>query len=152
MTYAPRISAKRRPGDAVTSMPTDKWTLSTRDNLLRKNNKAEMHIRRVLAKCEVTYHRERPIDVAGKKYFIDFMVISWKGSRKRIRVAIEIDGGYHFTPEQQMKDKLKDADLMKCQRVWSVLRISSELALQMTPERLAYELGAIKSGEVIRLY
>ena len=133
-------------------MPKDKWTKDTRAKLLGKRNDAETHMVELLRQCNILHHRERPIQVDGKKYFIDFMVISWKLGRKRIRVAIEIDGGYHFTPEQQMKDKLKDADLMKCQRVWSVLRISSELALQMTPERLAYELGAIKSGEVIRLY
>lgn len=133
-------------------MPTDNWTRTTRKQLIRKDNAAEDHIHGLLNQCGVTFHRERPVEIAGKKYFIDFMVISVKEGRRKIRVAIEVDGGYHFTPEQQEADKRKDADLLKCQRVWSVLRIEASVAMRMNAGDLLAALTSMPSWEVRRMY
>lgn len=148
----PRTSAKVRKGEVKTTMPTDKWTRTTRKQLIRKDNAAEDHIHGLLNQCGVTFHRERPVEIAGKKYFIDFMVISVKEGRRKIRVAIEVDGGYHFTPEQQEADKRKDADLLKCQRVWSVLRIEASVAMRMNAADLFAALTSMPSWEVRRMY
>ena len=133
-------------------MPKDKWTKDTRAKLLGKRNDAETHMVELLRQCNILHHRERPIQVDGKKYFIDFHVQSFKEPRERLRVALEIDGTYHFTPEQQAKDRTKDADLLKCSRVWSILRIRWDVVLGMDSEQLRREIRTMRMGEVRKVY
>lgn len=54
--------------------------------------------------------------------------------------------------EQQLADRRKDADLLKCSRVWSILRIRAEIALKMGPEELVALLVDMKRDEVRRVY
>ena len=140
----------------VTKMPKDDWTKDTREKLLGKRNEAEWKMRKLLAECKALHHRERPIEVDGKKYFIDFLVsgirISQGQPLHRVRVALEVDGGYHFTEEQTAKDRKKDCDLLKSSRVWSVLRVSSEVAMTMTAQHLKDQMLAMRQGSVVRLY
>lgn len=49
--------------------------------------------------------RQRRTFVGKKVYFIDIYIRS-------ARLAIEIDGGYHFTEEQRMRDNLRSSDLI----------------------------------------
>jgi very-short-patch-repair endonuclease len=48
------------------------------------------------------------------KYFVDFAISS-------LKLAIEVDGGYHSTPEQQAKDAVKDANISAAG--WIILRV-----------------------------
>lgn len=132
-----------------TSRPNDDWTKATRETLHCKINPAEQHIHKLLNGCRVHFERERPIEVGGKRYFIDFLVTSIVDTkRKKVRVAIEVDGGYHFTPEQQEKDRLREKDLLSCMRVWSILRISATKAMSMTRDDLRAAIIANKVGSV----
>ena len=151
-----RKKKKAKRSKAPTKMPKDEWTKDTRSKLLNKRNASEEHIRKLLAQCKALHHRERPIEVAGKKYFIDFLVsgvrVKADGSLTRIRVALEIDGGYHFAKEQQDKDRAKDAALLKSTRVWSILRIKDEVAMKLSADDLRHYLLYLKMGEVRRVY
>jgi len=117
-------------------MPKDEWTQGARQRLVEKDNEAEAHVKKLLRACGFVVSPERPISVMGKRYFIDFLVTSIKeGSRReKLRVAVEVDGGYHFTPEQQEKDRIKDSLLLKSVRVRSILRIKSTVAMRLTSD------------------
>lgn len=143
---------RRKKSTVPNGMPKDEWTKATRGTLLNKHNDAEAHVRRLLKAGNILYHRERPFDVNGKRYFVDFDAQRLMTEKKRLRVCIEIDGGYHFTPEQQLADRRKDADLLKCSRVWSILRIRAEIALKMGADELVALLVDMKRDEVRRVY
>jgi len=147
--------AKRKNGIAnvVSREPRDKWTKETRDKLLEKVNLAEWHVASLLNGCRVHFERERPFAISGRKYFVDFMVTSIvTDKRRKVRVAVEVDGGYHFTEEQQAKDRVKDAALLSTSRVWSILRISAEVAMKMTREELRSAILSNRLGSVTCLY
>ena len=127
-------------------LPTDNWTNETREKLVFKVNQAEQHIDALLRSLPLTFKRERPIVANGKRYFIDFLVISlMENGRQRVRVAIEVDGGYHNTSEQRAKDKEKDRNLLTSYRVWSILRIPADVAITMDETGL---YAAIKRAEL----
>lgn len=129
------------------------WVRKARKGLLTKKNAAEQHIDDLLTFAPVTYRREHNLEVEGRKYFIDFLVISTRRpDRKKLRVAVEIDGGYHFTADQQAKDRAKEADLLSTSRVWSVLRIHASDAMRMDEQSLMAEVLTMNKGEVRKLY
>jgi len=149
------VEAKRKmkkEGRVVSRMPDDEWTLEARLRLLGKVNDAERHIESLLADLPLRYARERPIQINGRRYFVDFLVTSFGKPRARkvvkARIAIEVDGGYHFTPEQQQKDREKDAALLKTSRVWSILRIRASKAMTMNSAQLLTLMQGHKRGMV----
>lgn len=160
MTIAPEerekrllLAAKRKSYRRKTSfVAKDTWSTKNRERLLAKENDAEQHVDNLLASLPLTFRRERPINIEGKKYFIDFLVTSMKRpDRKKVRIAIEVDGGYHLTDEQKQRDARKDLDLMSTSRVWSVVRISDKTALAMTPDTMLQAITSAKIGCVQHL-
>lgn len=136
---AKRIRRERKKLSLVpTTVPKDEWTKRTRGKLVSKENEAEEHVEALLQGGPFRFNRERPIKVNDRRYFIDFLVTSHEGKRgrKKVRVAIEVDGGYHNTSEQRKKDVIKDADLLKSSRVWAVLRITAEKAMTLDSSML----------------
>ena len=120
-------------------IPRDEWKVKTRKALLRKINPAERHVRKLLRSISAVYFRERPIEVDDRLFFVDFHVTSIKegcGPRKRLMIALEIDGGYHYSPEQQAKDARKDAYLLRSAEVWRVVRIKAQIAATLEGEQL----------------
>lgn len=135
-------------------MSRDGWSKKTRNELLGKNNDAEQHVDGLLASMPVFFRREHPLTVDKKKYFLDFLVTSFKEQwrrKKKVRIAIEVDGGYHMRPEQQEKDRQKDSDLLSTCRVWSVVRIDARKALQMDAAELEHVLRGVVIGKVHRI-
>lgn len=111
----------------------DAWALETREKLLVKKNRAEEHVQRLLESSPFVFRREQPISVNEKKWFIDFHIRRMRIGKNTpsIRIALEIDGGYHFTPDQMRVDRRKDADLLCSEMIRCVVRISAERALSM---------------------
>lgn len=132
--------------------PDDKWTENARARLLSKINMAEEHVDALLGQCNCRYRRERPIEIAGKRYFIDFLVTSLHPGRRKVRVAVEVDGGYHNEANQQKRDRAKNSDLLATCRVWSILRIPADraLALDVVSMRIMIEQIPIGAVQVIR--
>lgn len=151
---AERLASPKKKQGFDRTVPRGEWTNDTREKLKSKRNDAEHKIKGLLNGSRVHFYRERPIIANCRHYFIDFLVTSIRGDfgRKVIRVAIEVDGGYHFTPEQQAKDRIKDADLLTHERVNSVLRISAEKAMAMTRDHLREHLLSMDPGTVRRVY
>lgn len=148
---ARRAAMKNSKDDiAASKMPKDAWTVKTRHKLLGKENEAEQLVEDLLKAMSVKYFKERPIEIQGKRSFIDFLVVSMDMEKKRI--AIEVDGGYHFTPEQQVIDREREKRLLKSSRVWSILRITSGVARKITRKQLESELKTLRKGTVRRLY
>lgn len=148
---AAQLLAKKRVEETAPSrMPKDVWTKKVRFKLLGKENEAERFVEDLLKSIGVKYFKERPIEIEKKRSFIDFMVVSM--DMEKVRIAIEVDGGYHFTPEQQAIDRDREQRLLKSSRVWSILRISSGVARKITKKQLKAELKTLPKGVVRRLY
>ena len=148
-----RARALKKVALVPSRTPVDQWTTKTRERLSAKENGAETKVDALLHSLPVVYRRERPFEILGKKYFADFLVSSLtEPNRRKIRVVVEVDGGYHFTPEQQVKDRAKEAALLTSSRVWSILRISAEKAMGMTREHLREHLLSMDPGTVRRVY
>ncbi len=54
------------------------------------------------------------------------------------KIVLEIDGGYHFTPEQRIKDKKRTSDLKKAG--YKVIRHSNEYIFKVGMEVVIREL------------
>jgi very-short-patch-repair endonuclease len=70
---------------------------------MRRNpTKAELRLWRFInrKKLQVQFHRQVPID----RFIVDFYC-------HELKLAIEVDGGYHQNPEQQIIDSEKDERL-----------------------------------------
>jgi very-short-patch-repair endonuclease len=124
---------KRGDQAEVSFCRDDAWALETRQALLAKKNQAESHVEALLQKSLFTHKREQPIEVNGKKWFIDFYIKRLRLGNKSpvMGIALEVDGGYHFTEQQQALDRRKDKDLLCSKMVNGVIRISATKALEM---------------------
>lgn len=112
------------------------WAHKYRNNLLSKKNEAEERIDSILVNLPLNYRRESSLSVEGKQYFMDFLITSVKTPRKKIRVCLEVDGGYHKRPAQVQLDMKREIDLLSTCRVWSIVRMTVEYAMEITPEKL----------------
>lgn len=150
-----KLLAERKLQRAVPCKePNHKWVEDTRERLLGKTNAPETHVFGLLSALDVNFKRERCIEVNGRLYFIDFLVTSTgKGNdRKKMRVAVEIDGGYHMTSAQKALDAKRDKILLRTSRVWSVLRIKSDIAMQLTAADLLLLIEGQQKGQRRILY
>lgn len=146
-----RVRALKKYNRTPCQVPEDDWTLATRDKLINKVNRPEERIDALLSQCQCTYFRERPIMIGGARYFIDFLIVSLQPGRKKVRLAIEVDGGYHNTPEQQAKDAKREAELLRTSRVWRILRITTSRAMTITAEELRKAIEDAPMRTVVRL-
>lgn len=136
-------------------MYPDAWSIEKRSELLMKKNEAETHVNSLLMSTPFAFTRELPIEIQGKKWFIDFHItkILQGAQRPAIMVALEIDGGYHFTKEQHEMDKRKDAQIVSTKLARGVVRIAAHIAtgldkytlsgmiVNMDPTRTTYHYG-----------
>ena len=82
----------------------DKWCEETRAELNNNKTHAEKLVCQYLTKEGIEFIENYPIYISdGKRYFIDFVLPG--------NIALEIDGGYHFQPDQIEKDKAREEDL-----------------------------------------
>ena len=76
----------------------------------------------------IEYTFQKPVLVCYKGFILDFEIITknntrYKGSKKR-KIVVEIDGGYHNTPEQKVKDAARTRTLRGA--AYKVLRLTNE--------------------------
>lgn len=62
----------------------------------RKPTPAELHLKKEFQRKGIRFRSQRPIDY----YIVDFLIFMKA-------IVIEVDGGYHFTPEQRIKDQVR---------------------------------------------
>lgn len=141
------LSAKRKSRKRV-GLNKGLWAKETRAKLLSKENMAESHIDALLSSLPVVFRREHPLVVDKTQYFLDFIVISVKAPRRKLRLAIEVDGGYHGTPAQMEKDRIRERNLLATSRVNAILRIDASAALLMDKDELYRLMIGVKIGSV----
>lgn len=82
----------------------ENWIMSNKENLLKNGTKSEKTVFQILRKILGSRVKtQQPFLIRGHCYYADICVKSKK-------IIIEVDGGYHLTPEQKEKDKQRDDD------------------------------------------
>ena len=143
-----RIRAQRKWHSG--SMKADKWAERRRADLMSKNNPSEVHVDDILRRMGVRYRREASIFVAGNQYFMDFFITSIPPSRERIRICIEVDGGYHRSPQQIAADKIREKNILSYGRVKAIVRLTDKYALGLDEAGMRWVIGKAARGRVMR--
>jgi very-short-patch-repair endonuclease len=87
--------------------------------LRRKATLAELKFLDILEENKIEYCFQKDIQ-CGKKFFIvDFYLPEYQ-------CVVEIDGGYHFTPEQDSKDRARTKKLLRKKMVRNVIRFTND--------------------------
>lgn len=98
--------------------PIVEWARKTNKTLLDNSTNYE---KQLYHKLKRTFHNrvkaQHPYLINGKLYYADICIPS-------LKLIIEVDGGYHNTPEQRKKDKKRDEDFASIG--YKVLRYSNE--------------------------
>jgi very-short-patch-repair endonuclease len=84
-----------------------------RKTLLERRPESELILERELTRRKMGFQSQ----VWEQGYWVDFRILPRK-------LGIEVDGGYHFTPEQRMKDEERTKILEK--HGWTILRFTNE--------------------------
>jgi len=114
---------------------------------LRKNaTKAERVFRIKLLDAGFLKHRFQKIFKNDDHIFIADFFLS------KYRIAIEIDGGYHFTQTQIMKDAERERIIMSFREVRGILRLTNEQAISIDPARLHEIITGMNKNECLCLY
>lgn len=79
----------------------------------RKPTPAELHLKKELQRKGIRFRSQRPIDY----YIVDFLIFMKA-------IVIEVDGGYHFTPEQIKKDQIRQKYIES--KGFEVIRVTNE--------------------------
>lgn len=89
-----------------------------RKSLIKNQTQAEMQFKIVLKELGISYDFQKIFFYKKSFYIVDFYLPSFG-------IALEIDGGYHNTKEQRLKDKIRSKDL-KIIGITSILRFKNE--------------------------
>lgn len=108
----------------------------------KKATPAVKHFRKLLNKLKVRYKTEKPVHTSKSFYLIDFYI-------KDKGLCIEIDGGYHNTEPQKLKDKVRDSYLKS--QGYVVWRFTNEECFEMTVDTVKAKLATFPDKpQVIR--
>ena len=119
-------------------IPQDKRFVRKRANeLRRKPTAAEWAFKHKLDQANIRHRFQWQFYCRGYKGICDFYISARK-------LVIEVDGGYHYEPEQRLNDKVRDEFFETVKNI-RVLRLSNKTALEMTPQQIkekveSYEL------------
>jgi len=84
-----------------------------REDLINRQTPSEMLLAGELLKQAISFDAQ----VSVGSYFVDFQILPGK-------LAVEVDGGYHFTPEQQTLDAIRTESIRKLG--WTVIRFTNQ--------------------------
>lgn len=90
--------------EKIVASNRDEWIKKVREQLLEKQTKAESMLYEYLDTLGIKYTPQKHLLCNGKNYFADAFIPSVYG-------IIEMDGEYHKTPEQKIKDKERDYNI-----------------------------------------
>lgn len=93
--------------------------MNTRLELLYKSTPAEKAVCHALDTLGISYIRQYEVRTARKTFYIDIYI-------PRLRLAIEVDGKYHYTDRQKRLDANRSACIRK--QGISIYRISNRHA------------------------
>lgn len=97
-----RKASRRRIVNKPTMNNFDKWIDDTQQKLLGSVTESEVKLFNKLQKTfKKRVSRQHPFVIDGKVYYADICL-------KSLSLIIEVDGGYHDTPQQKEKDSRRD--------------------------------------------
>lgn len=99
--------------------------------LKRKATPAERHFKVTLRRLGIKNIFQKGF-ISGRICIVDFYIPKYK-------ICVELDGGYHFTPEQQRRDYYRTEYLTK-KRGLKVIRFTNEEAFNLTDEQVLKRL------------
>lgn len=121
--------------------PKNQSLLSVRRNeLIQKATKAELHIKRLLEEIGDDFCFQKGFFNQSTHYIVDFYI------KKRKKLCLEIDGGYHLNPSQIIYDRNRDWFLTEV-RGFTVKRITNEQAFKMNAADLVAALSTTERFE-----
>lgn len=95
----------------------------------RKPTPAELHLKKELQRKGIIFRSQRPIDY----YIVDFLIFMKA-------IVIEVDGGYHFTQEQRIKDQVRQRYIEN--KGFEVIRVTNK---QVFDNDLEYMYSRIRT-------
>lgn len=101
-----------------------------RNELVYKATAAELHVKRLLEEIGEDFCFQKGFFNQSTHYIVDFYL------KRRKKLCLEIDGGYHSRPSQIAYDKKRDEFLTQV-RGFRVKRLTNEQALAMNSNDLA---------------
>jgi len=101
-----------------------------RNQLIKRATKAELHIKQLLEQINEDFCFQKGFFNQSTHYIVDFYI------KRRKKLCLEIDGGYHLNPSQIIYDKKRD-DFLTQSRGFRVKRITNEEAFKMNSSDLA---------------
>ena len=119
-----------------------------RNGLLKRKTEAEERFESLLLDLDIPFAEQKGLLAKSKTFAIlDYYL------QKPYRIAIEIDGGYHNTPMQVIKDALRE-QFLKERRI-HLIRFKNEEVLE-APEKvkeklLAFMVKAVQANKSARL-
>ena len=75
-------------------------------DLLARSTDAEKVCYNILTSLGYKVIKQQPVFTGAKVYYLDLYI-------PKLRLAIECDGGYHYTPNQKRKDNNRSAGLRR---------------------------------------
>jgi very-short-patch-repair endonuclease len=95
-----------------------KTLFKRKETLINNATKSEIEFKQLLDENNIYYIFQKAFIQGNNYVIVDFYL-------PKLKLCIEIDGGYHLTESQQKRDNNKDYYLIK-QRNFKVLRIKNE--------------------------
>jgi very-short-patch-repair endonuclease len=104
-----------------TSPQLVEWTVKNKKELDNKSTKSELSMFKALQKTfKKRIESQQPFVINGKVYYADLCI-------KSLKTIIEVDGGYHNTEEQRLKDAKRDEAFKSIG--YTTIRVTNEQAL-----------------------
>lgn len=98
--YVPNLNLPRECKESA----LDTWIDQNQKKLLKNMTKSEKQLYGRMKKTfKSRVSQQHPFVIGDNVYYADICL-------KSMKVIVEVDGGYHSTPEQQLKDRNRDID------------------------------------------
>lgn len=123
------------------------WCSRTAKKLRKNITESERALRIKLLDIGFYKHRFQKFFISNddRIYIADFYLTKKK-------IVIEVDGGYHFTPEQIEKDSERDKYLLSRKDVKGVLRLNNYQARKLPASKIKQLIDGMKPKECLILY
>jgi very-short-patch-repair endonuclease len=85
-----------------------------------KSTEHELKFRKILQSLRIPFEQNKPLLVReGFHRYPDFYIAAFK-------LIVEIDGGYHNNPDQIVKDRIREEELLKLRPGFKIIRIHND--------------------------
>lgn len=106
------FSSKKTPRQLV------EWANKNQDKLIKNATESELGLFKKLRNSfKQRVKKQHPFLIEGRLYYADISIPS-------LKVIVEVDGGYHSTPEQRKKDEKRDKDFASIG--YTTIRVTNE--------------------------